>query len=370
MTQGFERVQEITIGELAAADRSTLRGQALLPIWRCRELAAAKAAASRLPLARRCPRASTTRTPLHAHRDVRRRVPHQLRLRPAGQRLSRRSASWPPAAATPRRSTSPAARRRSTSPRTARSAWSASRSAPTPRCPTARRISSTVLQHGGHATTSTDAGERAEDAASSLPEIEKQTRERMRADNARQRHAAAADHSRSDQRVVDGFSAEAKSAVLRRSSTRCRWRIRRPTRSSPRPRRKAPGARRHLLDLRLAISARAARPASPRAAITRRCGWCRKPRKSTPSTKPAPRSSTCCPTRRRSTSASTTTRSPQDSKTATLRNMLMVRRNYDALVSGDGACAGCGEKSVLALHRRGHRGLHAAPSTTRRPIAS
>jgi len=38
---------------------------------------------------------------------------------------------------------------------------------------------------------------------------------------------------------------------------------------------------------------------------------------------------------------------PADSKTATLRNMLMVRSNYDALVSGDGACAGCGEKSVL-----------------------
>jgi pyruvate-ferredoxin/flavodoxin oxidoreductase len=38
---------------------------------------------------------------------------------------------------------------------------------------------------------------------------------------------------------------------------------------------------------------------------------------------------------------------PVDSKTATLRNMLMVRTNYDALVSGDGACAGCGEKSVL-----------------------
>ena len=27
--------------------------------------------------------------------------------------------------------------------------------------------------------------------------------------------------------------------------------------------------------------------------------------------------------------------------------MLMVRSNYDALVSGDGACAGCGEKSIL-----------------------
>jgi len=38
---------------------------------------------------------------------------------------------------------------------------------------------------------------------------------------------------------------------------------------------------------------------------------------------------------------------PQDSKTAALRNMLMVRHNYDAMVSGDGACAGCGEKQVL-----------------------
>ena len=38
---------------------------------------------------------------------------------------------------------------------------------------------------------------------------------------------------------------------------------------------------------------------------------------------------------------------PSDSKTAALRNMLMVRSNYDALVAGDGACAGCGEKSVL-----------------------
>jgi pyruvate-ferredoxin/flavodoxin oxidoreductase len=38
---------------------------------------------------------------------------------------------------------------------------------------------------------------------------------------------------------------------------------------------------------------------------------------------------------------------PEDSKTAALRNLLMVRRNYDAMVSGDGACAGCGEKSVL-----------------------
>src|SRR4029077_270993 len=32
MLQGFERVKEIAIGEIAAADHSSLRGQALLPI--------------------------------------------------------------------------------------------------------------------------------------------------------------------------------------------------------------------------------------------------------------------------------------------------------------------------------------------------
>jgi pyruvate-ferredoxin/flavodoxin oxidoreductase len=52
---------------------------------------------------------------------------------------------------------------------------------------------------------------------------------------------------------------------------------------------------------------------------------------------------------------------PEDSKTATLRNHLMVRRNYDALVSGDGACAGCGEKSVL-------RALDSVTEAYMRPI--
>ncbi len=39
--------------------------------------------------------------------------------------------------------------------------------------------------------------------------------------------------------------------------------------------------------------------------------------------------------------------SPQDSKAAALRYHLMMQSKYGALVSGDGACAGCGEKSVL-----------------------
>ena len=38
---------------------------------------------------------------------------------------------------------------------------------------------------------------------------------------------------------------------------------------------------------------------------------------------------------------------PQETIAAALKNHLMVRSYYDALVSGDGACAGCGEKSIL-----------------------
>ena len=38
---------------------------------------------------------------------------------------------------------------------------------------------------------------------------------------------------------------------------------------------------------------------------------------------------------------------PEEAKAVALKNHLMIRSNYDALVSGDGACAGCGEKTVL-----------------------
>ncbi|MCB0494771.1 MAG: 2-oxoacid:acceptor oxidoreductase family protein [Cyclobacteriaceae bacterium] len=38
---------------------------------------------------------------------------------------------------------------------------------------------------------------------------------------------------------------------------------------------------------------------------------------------------------------------PEESKAATLKFHLMLRSQYEALMSGDGACAGCGEKSVL-----------------------
>jgi pyruvate-ferredoxin/flavodoxin oxidoreductase len=57
MTQGFERVREIRIGELEAADRSTLRGKALLPMAASRATATATGADRGAALMRR-PRSS------------------------------------------------------------------------------------------------------------------------------------------------------------------------------------------------------------------------------------------------------------------------------------------------------------------------
>lgn len=52
---------------------------------------------------------------------------------------------------------------------------------------------------------------------------------------------------------------------------------------------------------------------------------------------------------------------PQDAKAAALRYHLMLQSKYNSLVSGDGACAGCGEKSVL-------RAIATLTETLMRPI--
>ena len=51
---------------------------------------------------------------------------------------------------------------------------------------------------------------------------------------------------------------------------------------------------------------------------------------------------------------------PQDSKTATLRNMLMVRRNYDALGLRRRRLRRLRREERAARDRRRHRSLHAA----------
>ena len=135
MMQGFEQVKEIEIGALAAADRSSLRGQALLPILELPPpavLAEPAAVPHRFPPARARALPSPA-SPTSTRSSVRTSA---MTSRP---RRSRPWASLPQPPATPRQNMLPAAKLRSISPRTARSAWNASRSAPTPPCPTPRR---------------------------------------------------------------------------------------------------------------------------------------------------------------------------------------------------------------------------------------
>ena len=154
----------------------------------------------------------------------------------------------------------------------------------------------------------TDAGER-QKMFRSLPEIEKRTRE----------HDARRGRARTTRpplqtliiakvtNVVDGFSPEAKSEFFD-VIDKVPMAFQKTNAIFATPEKKTPGARRRVLDLRVGplqrlrgLRHRVRRaPGAEDGAGDRR--------RSTPSTKPAPRSSTCCPTRRRSTSASTTTR--------------------------------------------------------------
>ena len=164
MTQGFELVREIKVGELEARRSLDAARQGAAADGHAGEHRGQRGLRHRAAARFRRRQGQPSATPLTRVADVRRDVPGEARLQPAGQRRTRRSASWPPAAATPRRSTSRAARRRSTSPRTARSAWSASRSVRTRRCPNCSQDLDTILRT---AVTNyvTDARRAAEDAA-------------------------------------------------------------------------------------------------------------------------------------------------------------------------------------------------------------
>ena len=192
----------------------------------------------------------------------------------------------------------------------------------------------------------TDAGER-QKMLQLLPEIEKRTRELMRDAVAKNdQHAAAADIIREVTNEVNGFSPTGEAASSSTSSTRCRWRTRRRTRSSRRRRRRRPGGG-GIFSIFVSDLCKGC------AACVTACGEHQALRmvQETEEVNAEHESGTAFldllpDTSQKYLGLYNDTR-PQDSKTATLRNMLMVRRNYDALVSGDGACAGCGEKSIL-----------------------
>ena len=342
MTKGFELVREIKVGELEAADRSTLRGKALLPMAIPESIAASEGCGTgcrtipppadqpaRPPLTRVAEFDAMFRAklgynqPANAYAVARHHGRGQRRHRVEVRRAPRNAALHP---------------------RELHAVHGVHRGLP-------RHGAAELLAGSRH--DSLCRGHQLRQRQQRAPEDAARCCRRSasrRASGCARRWPRTTRRPRSSSSRTSRTRSTASRRRRRRnssaSSTRCRWRSTRPTRSLRRRRRRARG-RAASSRSSSRISARGARPASPRAASTRRCGWCRRPRRSTPSTKAAPRSSTCCPIRSQKYLGLYNDTRPQDSKTATLRNMLMVRKNYDALVSGDGACAGCGEKSIL-----------------------
>ncbi len=329
---------------LAAADHSSLRGQALLPILetRSRHLPKRRVRYGRLPFARRCPPARPRAPRCHASpRSMRSSARTSATTSPP-----RRSRPMGVIAAATGDTASKYVARRETPlyiPENCTQCMECISVCPDTALPNTSQDLSTLLAHGRHALRRRPGRARAR-CSPSCRRSRSSPAQRMVAEI--KTGTPLPTILREVTESVDGFSAEAKAAVLRHH--------RQGADGLPEGERHllvagAQGARlrRHLLHLchRSVQGLRGLRHGLRRP--QRAEDGCRKPRRSTPSTKPAPPSSTCCPTPRRSILGLYNAANPADSKTATLRNMLMVRTNYDALVSGDGACAGCGEKSVL-----------------------
>jgi pyruvate-ferredoxin/flavodoxin oxidoreductase len=190
----------------------------------------------------------------------------------------------------------------------------------------------------------TDAGER-QKMYRSLPEIEKRTRELMRDAVAKNAKTPLQDIIRDVTNVVDGFSQEAKSQFFE-VLDKVPLAFQKTNAIFATPEKKAPGAG-GVFSIFVSDLCKGC------AACVTACGEHQALRmvQETEQVNAEHETGTAFldllpDTSQKYLGLYSDTR-PQDSKTATLRNMLMVRRNYDALVSGDGACAGCGEKSIL-----------------------
>ena len=303
MTQGFERVQEIPIGEIDAR-RSVHACAARRCCRSCRRRATATAtaaAADRMPI----PEGQARAHAAHADRGVRRAVPRRATATTSRPRRTRRSASWPPAAATRRRSTSPAAKRRSTFAENCTQCMECIAVCPDTALPNCSQDLETMLRT---AVTNyvTDAGER-QKMFRSLPEIEKRTRELMRDAVAKNdEDAAPGPHSRGHQRRRR-LLAGGEERVLRRHRQGAAG-VSEDERDLRDAGEEDPRRGRRVLDLRVGPLQRLRgvrhgvrrAPGAADGAGNRRGQRRARDRHA--------RSSTCCPTRRRSTSASTTTR--------------------------------------------------------------
>ncbi|MGD0156577.1 MAG: 2-oxoacid:acceptor oxidoreductase family protein [Terracidiphilus sp.] len=356
MIQGFERVKEIAIGEVAAADHSSLRGQALLPIL-AQAPAFVEMAASTVSAMRRStppPAGQAPRTPISSinvfDAEFRSHFGYNQPATPL-------SAMGVIAAATGDTASKYVARRETPLyiPENCTQCMECISACPDTALPNCSQDLSTIL---GTAVTRyiADPAERKK-MIEKLPEIEKLTRQRMMAEI--KQGTPLPTIIREVTESVDGFSAEAKTQFFS-IMEKVPMAYQKVNAIFSSPERKTPGSG-GIFSIFVSDLCKGC------AACVTACGdhMALKMVQETEDVNAEHETGTAflnlLPDTSQKYLGLYNGANPADSKTATLRNMLMVRTNYDALVAGDGACAGCGEKSVL-------RSIAAVTEAYMRPI--
>jgi pyruvate-ferredoxin/flavodoxin oxidoreductase len=339
MLQGFERVKEIKIGELVAADRSSLRGQALLPVL---EPATVGAESCTVGGCR-----STPPPPDQAARaPIASIAAFDAEFRSAfgyNQPATPLSAMGVIAAATGDTASKYVARRETPLyiPENCTQCMECISVCPDTALPNTSQDLSTMLSTAVTRYIS-DPTERRK-MIDKLPEIEKQTRQRMLAEI--KQGTPLQTIIREVTESVDGFSSEAKTQFYS-IIDKVPMAYQKTNAIFSSPERKTPGSG-GIFSIFVSDLCKGC------AACVTACGDhnALKMVQETEDVNAEHETGTAflnlLPDTSQKYLGLFNAANPADSKTATLRNMLMVRRNYDALVAGDGACAGCGEKSVL-----------------------
>jgi pyruvate-ferredoxin/flavodoxin oxidoreductase len=351
MTQGFGRVQEIPIGEISAVDRSTMRGKPLLPVavgngdghgCGCRTHPAPLGQSERTPLTRIASFDQEFRSNYGYQQPATPYAALGIMAAGSGDTASKYVA------------------RRETPLYIAENCTQCMECiavCPDTALPNCSQDLETILRTAvTHYVT--DRGER-QKMIQSLPEIERRTRELMREAVAKNLKTPLPDLIREVTTVVDGFSPEAKSQFFE-VIDKVPMAYQKTNAIFATPEKKSPGAG-GVFSIFVSDLCKGC------AACVTACGEHQALRmvQETEEVNAEHETGTAfldlLPDTSQKYLGLYNDQRPQDSKTATLRNMLMVRRNYDALVSGDGACAGCGEKSIL-------RAIAAVTEAYMRPI--
>jgi pyruvate-ferredoxin/flavodoxin oxidoreductase len=339
MTQGFERVREIRVGELEAPDRSTLRGKALLPVvGRNAEEGGCGSGCRSVPV----PAGQGERTPLTriATFDA------EFRSNYGYNQPASPLASLGIMAAGSGDTASKYVARRETPlyiPENCTQCMECIAVCPDTALPNCSLELETLLRTAV-ANYVVDPGERAK-MFRSLPEIERRTRELMRDSVGKKSLAPLPELIRKVTNEVDGFSEEAKRQFFE-VIAKVPMAYQKANAIFSTPERRNPGSG-GVFSIFVSDLCKGC------AACVTACGdhQALKMVQETEDVNAEHETGTAflnlLPDTPQKYLGLYNDEHPQDSKTAALRNLLMVRRNYDALVSGDGACAGCGEKSVL-----------------------